>query len=71
MRNERSPYRVGNFPCTGLGAFAVPVHGLVATGGGELVGCLAQDDVDARIGRPHEGRQQFWRRIDAAPVRGR
>ena len=52
MRDQRGPDRVGNFPGAGLGALAIAVHGLVATGGGEFVGGLAQDDVDARIGRP-------------------
>ena len=71
MRDQRGPDRVGDLPGAGLGALAVAVHGLVAAGGGELVGGFAQDDVDARIGRPNEGGKQLRRRIDAAPMRRR
>src|ERR1700688_2955360 len=68
MRYQRRPDRVSDLPGAGLGTLAVTVHGLVAAGGGELVGGFAQDDVDTRIVRPDEGGDQLRRRVDAAPM---
>ncbi|WFU20789.1 hypothetical protein [Bradyrhizobium sp. CB3481] len=71
MSHKRCPDRFRDLPGAGLGAFAVTVHGLVATGGGKFVGSFPQDDVDAGICRPDEGCQQLRRRTDATPMGGR
>jgi hypothetical protein len=61
MADEGCPDRFGDLPGASLLAGPVAVDRGVAAGIGEFVSCLAQDDVDAGVGRPDEGREKFRR----------
>jgi hypothetical protein len=60
--------RFGDLPGAGLLVGPVAVDCGVSVGFGELVSSLAQDDVDAGVGRPDEGREKFRRGDGSAPI---